>query len=381
VDSDPRQRDWSLFATVGLSPQVVTEACWALLVQEPTPIIPTDVVLLATRVGVDLAQQLVGDDGMLARLYREWAPGAAIPTVSISLISSGDLLEPHDDVDSNEAAYASGQIVLQSLASLTRDAARGILALLSGGRKTMAYHVGLAFSLYARSWDRLLHVLVPPAYERAPAFYFPRREAVTIVNLDGVRLDASAPVVKLIDVPYVRLGGIRQLLERTEDLALTVRAVNSALNPQISLRADIGGATLSWSGYDLDLRPSSMLLFAALLRRIAHGDGWLRAPREHVRDEQLGAELLTIAKVLGLRIDRRTERVIRGGVEPTWLRPRLSRLNTELAEQTSRALRSLSIKSRGRAPRLYRLSIEREEIAPELRALLYLDGEAVREPF
>lgn len=362
VEGDQGRRSWSLFATIGLAPQVVTEACWALLVQEPAPIVPSEIVLLATRVGADLAQSLVGADGRIAQLYHEWGPGVEVPTISLRLISSGEAFEVHEDVDSNEAALAAGEVVLGSLASLTDDDRRGILALLSGGRKTMAYHVGLAFSLYARPWDRLLHVIVPPEYERAPAFFYPRREPSSIVNLDGVRLDASAKVVTLIDVPYVRLGMLSRVLSGGGDLALTVRAVNEALNPRLAYDERRHPAAFLWGGAPLELRPSSMLLLALLVRRVVSDDGWLRAPRERVREHALGKELVAIADALGLRIDRRTLRATQDGVDPSWLRPRLSRLNTELAEQTVGDLRSLAITSVGRAPRLYRINIHPAEV-------------------
>lgn len=344
----------------------MTEACWALLATQPEPIVPDEIVLLATRVGADLAQRLLGESGRLARLYQEWAPGVKPPRVSLSTIEASSVAIPAEDVDSNEAALASGEAVFAQLAELAKDDSQGILALLSGGRKTMAYHVGLAFSLYARAGDRLLHVIVPPAYERAPSFYYPSREQGTIVNLDGVRLDAAARVVTLIDVPYVRLSAFRQLLGVGAELALSVRAVNDALNPILTLETVGSMSRFVWGGVPLDLRPSSTLLLSLLVRRVVEGDGWLAAPRERQRDQALGAELIELARAIDVRIDRRTIRATRSGVDTAWLRPRLSRLNSELNEHARHGVIPISLFSAGRSPRRYRISIDARQVDPEI---------------
>lgn len=335
---------------------------------EPEPIVPDEIVLLATRVGADLSQRLLGDAGRLARLYQDWAPGVKPPHVTLSTIEASSVAVSAEDVDSNESALASGEAVFAHLAELAKDESRGILALLSGGRKTMAYHVGLAFSLYARAGDRLLHVIVPPAYERAPSFYYPSREQGTLVNLDGVRLDAAARVVTLIDVPYVRLSAFRQLLGVGAELALSVRAVNDALNPVLAL--ETAGATprFVWGGVPLDLRPSSTLLLSLLVRRVVEGDGWLAAPRERQRDQALGVELVELARAIDVRIDRRTVRATRAGVDTAWLRPRLSRLNSELNEHARHGVIPISLFSAGRSPRRYRISIDARQVDPQIAA-------------
>jgi CRISPR-associated protein (TIGR02584 family) len=45
---------------------------------------------------------------------------------------------------------------------------------IAGGRKSMGFFAGYAFSLFGRTQDRLSHVLVNDPFESFPDFYFPQ---------------------------------------------------------------------------------------------------------------------------------------------------------------------------------------------------------------
>lgn len=238
IPSDPSQYPRRvLIAVVGLAPQVVTETLFALVVQRALPFLPTRVRLITTGLGAERIDRLLldRDAGAFDAFATEYARGLAAilreSVVDVLTTAEGNALG--DIADAASAARAADRIVA-IVRGETADPEAAIWASIAGGRKTMGFLLGYAMSLFGRHQDRLSHVLVDPAFEDNPEFFFPPRRPRQIVSSrDGRRLDTGDARIVLSDVPFLRLrdGLPRRLLEGRSGFAETINEAQAALEP------------------------------------------------------------------------------------------------------------------------------------------------------
>lgn len=198
-----------LLAVCGMSPQIVTETLYALVVNKQW--IPDEVRLLSTAEGCQRASMelLHPDRAHFAAFCQEWLPeGQQIHFDESCLYTFAHEDQALEDIRTLEdSAWVADQIARQVWA-LTRDDDTEIHASIAGGRKTMGFLLGYAMSLYGRSQDRLSHVLVSEGYEGLTGkdgFYYPTRASRIINDRNGKPWDTSLATVDLHEIPILHL--------------------------------------------------------------------------------------------------------------------------------------------------------------------------------
>lgn len=197
-----------LLAVTGLSPQIVTETLFALAHQNPTGFIPTELHILTTSEGEKLAKTalLHLDGGQFHALLADYPVlgKTAFPEENIHIICD-DQGEPLSDIRTPEQNAAAADAITALVAKLTRDDQSMLHVSIAGGRKTMGFYLGYAFSLFSRPQDRLSHVLVSPPFESHPDFFYPPQTARRLTTREGRHIDTSDAVITLAEIPFVRL--------------------------------------------------------------------------------------------------------------------------------------------------------------------------------
>lgn len=199
---------YCLIAALGRSPAVLSETVWSLA-QEGR--VPTEVHVLTTATGAsDVQDRLLSPGGGSAR--PRWdqlcldvlSLDAPVPvTVHVAKDETGT---PLNDVRDAAADLRFGGLCYRLVQSLTESAdTPPLVGSVAGGRKTMGAHLTTAFSLWARPADELVHVLVPPAYERADV-YWPTP-------------DTPDFIVDRVDLPFPRVRAILESHQFADRLA------------------------------------------------------------------------------------------------------------------------------------------------------------------
>jgi len=256
-----------LLCSVGLSPQIVTEAVYALGVQAQPAWRPTRLCLLTTSAaapGLELAVLATG--AALDRLALAWrAPWAAklreTAVVHTVATPSGDL---SDGVELATFADASVALVRE----LTVEPSAALHVCLAGGRKSAAAAMALAVALYGRKQDRLSHIVVDDPYAAHPLFFFPTPDASPLLGRDGRMIDARSAVVRLIDLPFPRLRAFAPTAAR--DYAEAIAAAQASLD-RVTLTIGIDSGQVRWDGRPLPLPPALMSWLAVLADDLVGG--------------------------------------------------------------------------------------------------------------
>ena len=224
-----------LLIVTGMSPQVVTETLYALAVQAE-PFIPTEIHLLTTKEGKQRAKDslLHTDCGQFYAILQNY-PQIGQPVFSedfIHVITAPDgTALPDIRTPEENAAAADG--ITAKVAELTLDAASALHVSIAGGRKTMGFYLGYAFSLFARPQDKLSHVLVSSPFESHPDFYFPPVKPRRLPMQGGAHIDTARAEITLAEIPVVRLrhGLPQELQDGKASYNETVAAVQASLAP------------------------------------------------------------------------------------------------------------------------------------------------------
>ncbi|MEZ5643338.1 MAG: CRISPR-associated ring nuclease Csm6 [Burkholderiaceae bacterium] len=152
---------------------------------------------------------------------RRTSTSSGAPTVNLAR-------HPHPE----ENACAADAITAL-VAELTRDAQAALHVSIAGGRKTMGFYLGYAFSLFARPQDELSHVLVSAPFESHPEFFFRSATPRRLATRDGQHLDTADARITLARIPVVRLrhGQPQALLDGRASFGGTVAAIQRSLQP------------------------------------------------------------------------------------------------------------------------------------------------------
>lgn len=254
-----------LVAVTGASPQVLTETLYALHTQGKS--FPDEVWVITTQDAKAMLMQGLFDEGHWQKLFDDYQmPAVKFDESHIWLIADADGRVLNDaKTESDQSIMAD--FITQKIAELTADQGCAIHASLAGGRKTMAFYMGYAMSLYGREQDALSHVFVDDEFEFVKDFYYPTPYDNLIT---GKRLGASVntrhAVVTLAEIPFVRMRRHfeQDLLAHIQDASFskTVALMNAAqqadhLDVAISYKA----RTLSVLGVDIKLSAKLLALY------------------------------------------------------------------------------------------------------------------------
>jgi len=266
-----------LLAVTGLSPQIVTETLYALAIQHKPAFVPTEVHLLTTADGAKLAKAalLHPDGGQFHSLLADYPvlKNVRFPEINIHVIADASG-QPLADIRTPEQNAAAADTITALVGELTQDEQSALHVSIAGGRKTMGFYLGYAFSMFARPQDKLSHVLVSPPFESHPDFFYPPKNPRRLSTRDGQHIDTGDAVVTLAEIPFVRLrhGLPGNLISGAASFSETVTALQrSFAAPELII--DMQKARLYCSGIEVELQPQLFAWYAWHAKRRKHSRG------------------------------------------------------------------------------------------------------------
>lgn len=351
-----------LLAVTGLSPQVVTETLYALAVAQQPPFVPTEVHVITTATGAQRVRLalLSNEPGWFARLREDYAlPAIAFDAAHIHVLH-GPHGVPLDDIRSPADNLHAADYLTEKVRGFTADASCALHVSLAGGRKTMGFFAGYALSMFARSQDRLSHVLVSEPFEQSLDFFYPTPYSRVVEVRPNVLADTALARVSLAEIPIVSLrhGLPAQLLAGHASFGDTVVAARRALAaPELVL--DLRHGRIRAGGRVLALPRVPLAMLALFARRALEGRGPVGAPTKGVPDAELGAwflkELRALAGDLG-DIDR-TQARLSGGMSDEFFSQTRSKLHKLLRSALGLAAAPYLIDGGNTKVRRYRLGV------------------------
>ncbi len=337
-----------LVASLGLSPQVVTETLHALWTDRRW--LPDRLVLLATPRAAALARAVLLDPeaGAIAGWGRDWGvPGAqALAAAAELVVAETD----SGDTDAEAGAIAFAEAAWRVLARLAADPGTELHVSLAGGRKVAAALLAILMSVLGRPQDRLSHVLVQPEAAAGAGLFYPA-PAPRPVLAAGAAVDAAALRVVLFDIPFPRLalgsdaaGALGDFFARLSREARPVR-----------LTVDRAAGRLIWDGRAMPMPPAVAAFVAWLAAEQAAGrDG---VPRVGATRAGYLAEYRCFAGRAAA--DGR----LPDPLDPEWIEEKAARAN-KIADAAGARPRGARLIQRlgDRARALYRLALDPGEI-------------------
>lgn len=282
-----------LLCVSGISPQIITETLYALAVapEGHAPFVPTEIRILTTSEGAKRARQSLLDAGsdMLGRLCRDYAlPPIDFSAGHIEVLPGPDGL-PMADIRTPAENESAADHITRRVAELCSDPTAAVHASIAGGRKTMGFYMGYALSLFARSQDRLSHVLVSEGFDGRPDFYYkPRVPELLVDRASGRTLSTDHAEIHLAMIPIVSLrsGELEALGQRRVGFAEAVAKANRSLEDS-ELRLIVSERRAFVRGMPLALNEVQFMVlhwFAERrLRGAADNGGSARVSREWFR--------------------------------------------------------------------------------------------------
>ncbi len=205
-----------LVCVSGMSPAVITETLYELV--RENIFIPDEIHVITTLEGMEeIKKKLFGKDGAMGQFISMYLPGKTIifdeSTIHVPKDENDSSLEDITTVEHNQLVANTTYAVMRQL----KDRKAQIHASIAGGRKTMSFYMGQAFSLVAENDDKLSHVLVSPPFERIGDFYFPtlpkkmhtykEKDRSTEVVVEKSVCSSTAKI-SLADVAVLKLGAM-----------------------------------------------------------------------------------------------------------------------------------------------------------------------------
>lgn len=277
TQSHPRR---ILLAATGLFPQIVTETLYALAVQPGAAgqaFLPTEIHLITTAEGARLARTalLHPDGGQFHALLANY-PQLGHPVFDDAHIHQihNAQGQPLPDIRTPEENACAADAITTLMAQLTHDPQAALHVSIAGGRKTMGFYLGYAFSLFARPQDELSHVLVSSPFESHPEFFFPPATPRRLATRDGQHIDTADATITLARIPVVRLrhGQPQALLDGHASFNQTVATIQKSLEPP-HLHIDLRSKQALCGGTPVPLPPALLAWLAWWAHQTLHQRG------------------------------------------------------------------------------------------------------------
>jgi CRISPR-associated protein (TIGR02584 family) len=351
-----------LLAVSGLTPQIVTETLYALVVDETSPFVPTEVHLITSAEGARRAElSLLSDDlGWFHKLCTDYhLPAIKFDRDNIHIMCDANG-EPMRDIRSPQDNHAAADFITAHVRALTADPRCALHASIAGGRKTMGFYLGYALSLFGRQQDRLSHVLVSEPFESSYDFFYPTPYGRVLKTRDGELADTALAEVTLAEIPFVslRLGLPTALLAGQASFNDTVAAARAALAPP-QLVIDLRRRSIVAGGCEVSIPPAELALLAVFASRALHGKEPLFAPTKGVPDAAWAKRYLEqYRRITGTIADiESTVRALRDGMDGDYFSQRKSKLEKRLRTALGPAALAYRIDDGGTRPRRYALTL------------------------
>ena len=287
-----------LVCVSGMSPAIVTETLYALVNESPA-FIPDEIHIITTLDGKDkiqrelldpqqgrfhafmhdyLPQRSIRFDASTVHVIGVSRPAAASPFGQLpNMPKAGKVQEELKDIATAEDNEAAANTIYGVLRELKSQPGTRLHASVAGGRKSMSFYMGHAFSLLAEAEDRLSHVLVNEPFENPQlGFYYPPREPVLLSWTDRQQerhsISTAQADIKLAQLSVLKLGALlgKNWPEKAQDsFEFAVRLAQAAVEPERlkvvltrDRETDQLRGSLSLCGETIDLQPQEFVVFA-----------------------------------------------------------------------------------------------------------------------
>lgn len=336
-----------LMISVGLSPQIVTETLHAL--HEAGEPLPERLVLLTTARGRAAAQAHLLDPqtGRIAAWGKAWrVPGAARLAAGAEVVVTDG---PGGGAETTRSAAQFARVAQRLISEIASDPSTALHVSLAGGRKSAAATLAVLMAIYGRPQDRLTHVVVEPEDAAGSDFFYPVPKATArVFTAGGASLDPSNGRVRLIDLPFVGLGG-------TGASALTEqlhKAIDTRLGePRLIIHRET--RRITWEGSDHVWPPQPAAFLAMLAEDLCSGGSGL--PRSATPRDRFFRHYTPSRRHVGGLADP---------LDGEWMEEKASRVN-RLARECGlvRGTGQLVRRDGRRSSAVYRLALDRSEVA------------------
>lgn len=259
-----------LVFVAGGTPQIITETIYALA-QQPSPIYPDQIYVITTGPGKQKAIDTLLDGGVLANLCLEYnIPSIVMNENSFITLTDGNG-KVFDDIRTVEANEIAGDQVTHILRSLSAQPNSRLHCVLSGGRRSMSYFMGVAFQLFARQWDKLYHVLVSPEFGENPNFYYKPKHNQQIngrshcghnqvLNTDDAEISLiELPLIFLRDKISVNGTAVRDMVAQGQ------KHIDTA-TMQLPIQVNFADRCIYIGDNSIELLPIQLMIYATFLR-------------------------------------------------------------------------------------------------------------------
>ena len=347
-----------LLAVTGLSPQVVTETLYALGVRAAqggqggeNAFIPTEIHLITTTQGAKIARTalLHPDGGQFHALLRDY------PQLGQPVFDEQHIHPIHDaagqplaDIRTPQENAAAADSITALVAQLTGDPQAQLHVSIAGGRKTMGFYLGYAFSLFARPQDELSHVLVSSPFESHPEFFYPPATPRRLATRDGQHIDTGEARVTLARIPVVRLrhGQPQALLGGRASYGDTVAAIQQSLAPP-RLHIDLPARRVQCGTTAITLPPAQLAWLAWWAQQALQQRG-----PQNWRSAQAPAFLELYRRVVGIDAVayENAQKRLHGGMEKEFFEQNNAKLERILKAQLGLAAAPYLLATSGRRP-------------------------------
>ena len=257
-----------LLAVMGTSPQVLTETLYALHIQGKP--FPDEIYLITSENARDKVIRCLIEEKQLNKLKEHYElPDFKFDESHIFVMQDArgsNVISGREESDQQAIADS----IVRLVAKFTSDPECRIHASIAGGRKSMAFYMGCAMSMYAREQDTLSHVFVSKQFEFTESFYFPTKQDNYIANNDVVLNTKDAEVV-LAEIPFVRMSNMidDSLLKLIEgsSFSQTVATLNAYKKNGVKLQLNCKARTMTINGVNIKLSPKEFAFYLWLTRQ------------------------------------------------------------------------------------------------------------------
>jgi CRISPR-associated protein (TIGR02584 family) len=259
----------TLFAVIGMTPQIVTESLYVLATKQQPAFVPTDIKIVTTKAGAEQVKLnlLSETPGWFKRFCQDYElPDIQFTEDDVLVLKrpDGSVL---DDIREPEDNELMADAITETIRELTSDKDRAVHVSIAGGRKTMGYYAGYALSLFGREQDRLSHVLVEKDFESIKEFYYTTPYSKTI-QPGLMPLDTGKAKITLAEIPFVSLrdGLPEKLLKGIKSFSKTVQIAKQVLKPT-DIVIDKNTRTLACAGQKIKLPPREFAFYLLFAKR------------------------------------------------------------------------------------------------------------------
>lgn len=309
-----------LLSVAGLTPQVITETLYCLLVISRPPVDVREVRVITTLAGAARVREqlLHPTHGWFPRFCHDFGISAGRIRFEPSgiLVPAGADGKGLEDVRAPVDNAAVADAILALVRNLTQDPGTALHCSVAGGRKTMGLFLGIAFQLFARPGDRLSHVLVwPPEIEGHHEFFYPPPRPTTY-TVGGRTVRSRDIRVELAEIPMLllreRLPAMDLATQSYSALIAQAQRELDRLAAPPPLVLDSESRSLRIGGEEVHLTPLQYAVYEFLARRRAEGCGEAECAgcpkcsleaREFL-DARVLADLRECLKRIGVRDER-----------------------------------------------------------------------------